>query len=411
MLKPITLPYRFLLIVGLAIFALTLTGCELTEGLVIEVDADGAIVIRDSSVVPSGPESPGGSGGDEEPQLIYIDSNIAPSDHVTTGDWWTVMFSDPNTQDPTILNTLVEYIDNAETSIDIAAFEFNLTEVAEALIAAHNRGVRVRWVTDDEHGLIADEEKEGRGQFAMIMAAGIPVRDDARSGLMHNKFIIFDGQIVWTGSTNITQNGVFRNNNNVIVIASRQLARIYEREFLEMWDDGQFGITSPSTVDQQFLTIAGTEIQVMFASEDNVMDFLVDIVSEAEQSIRFMAFSFTYVPLGDAMRERYQAGVDVSGIFELRASETEYSEMPAMFCLGMPVRQDGNPGTFHHKVLVIDEYLVVTGSLNFSQNADRSNDENILVIGNEEIAAAYLAEFERRYPEGRDPFPERFDCP
>ncbi len=94
---------------------------------------------------------------------------------------------------------LIEKINAAQTSIHIASFEFDLTPVADALIAAKKRGVDVRWVTDDESGLGADEDP-GRGQFAMLQQAGIEVRSDDRSALMHNKFWIFDGKILWTGS-------------------------------------------------------------------------------------------------------------------------------------------------------------------------------------------------------------------
>ena len=80
-----------------------------------------------------------------------------------TSAWWQVFFTSPNTiSNPEVLDgsipeVLIAYIHNAQTSIHIAAFEFNLTPVAEALIAAHQRGVDVRWVTDDEYGLEADE--------------------------------------------------------------------------------------------------------------------------------------------------------------------------------------------------------------------------------------------------------------
>ncbi|MEZ4728284.1 MAG: phospholipase D-like domain-containing protein [Caldilineaceae bacterium] len=147
-------------------------------------------------------------------------------------------------------------IAQAQQSIQIAAFEFNVTQVAEALIAAHNRGVEVQWVTDNEYGIEADEE-EGHGQFALLQAAGIPIKDDARSALMHNKFWIFDQQVVWTGSTNITVNGFMHNNNNVIIIENPDVAAIYEREFAELWA-GAFGTTSPSTIDQQATVIDDT---------------------------------------------------------------------------------------------------------------------------------------------------------
>jgi phosphatidylserine/phosphatidylglycerophosphate/cardiolipin synthase-like enzyme len=330
------------------------------------------------------------------------------------GTWWQVYFTDPhNHGNPdqiagSIEEDLIERVNQAQKTIHIAAFEFNLTPLADALIAAHKRGVEVEWVTDDENGIEADSE-DGHGQFAMLRKAGISVKDDGRSALMHNKFIIFDGQVVWTGATNLTENGIFENNNNAIAIESSALATIYEREFNEMWN-GDFGPTSPSTVNQQSLTIEGTPIQVYFASEDDVINHLLPLIRGAKKSIRFMAFSFTNDDMGDAVLERAQAGVDVKGIFETRGSETEGSEMPHLYCSGVTVRQDGNPRTYHHKVIVNDGKIVVTGSLNFSDNANESNDENVIVLTHAEIANQFLQEFDRTWAEATPPEASDMDC-
>jgi phosphatidylserine/phosphatidylglycerophosphate/cardiolipin synthase-like enzyme len=344
------------------------------------------------AVTPTAPATAGGSGG----------------------AWWTVYFTaggnarNPDDVTGTVAERLIERINQAQKSIHIAAFEFNLTPIAQALLAAQARGVEVQWVTDDEYGLEADAE-EGHGQFAMLQQASISLKDDGRTALMHNKFWIFDQQTVWTGSMNVTVNDVFRNNNNVIVVESPELAALYEREFAEMWT-GQFGPTSPATVDQQTVTIDGTLVQVYFAAEDEAISHLLPLMSNAQQSIRFMAFSFTHVDLGAALLARAKAGVDIQGIFETRGSETEASELRSLFCTGLPVRQDGNPGTFHHKVFVIDEAIVITGSLNFSDNADNSNDENVIVLHNRDIAALYLQEFDRRWAEAVTPNVEKLGC-
>ncbi|HKJ28229.1 MAG TPA: phospholipase D-like domain-containing protein [Anaerolineales bacterium] len=327
-----------------------------------------------------------------------------------SGDWWSVYFTNPGGVGNPIEDELIALIDNAQSTIHIASFEFNLDAVAEALIAAHERGVEVQWVTDDEHGIDADEE-EDHGQFEMLDDAGIEVKDDHRGDLMHNKFWIFDGQITWTGSTNITVNGTLKNNNNVMVVESPALAEIYEREFQEMWTGDEFGPRSTSTANQQSVVIDGTAIQVLFAPEDEVGTYLAELLGRAQSEIRFMAFSFTHDDMGGTMLSRSRAGVDVSGIFEVRGSETEYSELPALYCEGLPVRQDGNPRTFHHKVLVIDRQIVVTGSFNFSASADEGNDENVIIINNAEIAAEYLKEFDRRWAEAQEPDAADISCP
>ncbi len=325
---------------------------------------------------------------------------------IPTVTWWDVYFTDPQTiNDPdnitgSIEEKLIQLINNAQISIHISSFEFNLTPVAEALIAAKNRGVDVKWVTDDKNGLNYDIQP-GRGQFALLLAAGIEVKDDARTALMHNKFWIFDNETVWTGSTNITVNGIFKQNNNVLVIRSTDIAYIYEREFQEMWSN-QFGPRAPSTVNTQWAILNGTPLQVLFSAEDHVISNLIALVNDAQVSVRFLAFSFTDYPLAKAMIDRAAAGVDVKGVYETFGSTSTGSEMKTFWCAGVPVRQDGNGSFLHDKIIIIDNSIVVTGSLNYSSNADDSNEENVVILDNAEIAALYLLEFEKLWNQAHD---------
>lgn len=342
-----------------------------------------------------------------------------------SGGWWEVYFVSPlrmkNSEELTfnakipaknyagsITEQLVKHIDEAKKTIHIASFEFDLTDVANALIRAKQRGVEVRWITDDESGITADS-KPGRGQFKKLKAAGIPLKDDGRSPLMHDKFWLFDGQIVWTGSTNVTVSGMFEQNNNTIVIYSPELATIYEHQFADMWA-GNFNAKSPSTVDKQSLTIDGTPIQVLFSPEDKAISHIVPYIQKSTSSIRFMAFTYTQDDLGGAMIARKKAGVDVSGVFEATGSDTQYSEMLPLYCAKAPVRQDGNPAFMHHKVIIIDEHIVITGSLNFTDNADQQNNENTIIIDNADIAKLYLQDFQRVWAAGHDPEAGKMKC-
>ena len=339
-----------------------------------------------------------------------------PTSMNASGTWWEVYFTDPaNINDPqnwqsSVAGRLVEKINAAQTSIHIASFEFDLTPVAEALIAAWQRGVDVRWVTDDEHGLESDEEP-GHGQFAMLQEAGIEVRSDTRSALMHNKFWIFDGQIVWTGSTNITENGIFKQDNNVIVIQSPELAAIYEMEFQEMWN-GEFGPRSTSQIEQQSVVVNGSPIQVVFTSEDKaIAESIIPVVTSATQNIRFLAFSFTDFPLADAMIQRSRSGVNVAGVFERVGSDTDSAELRTLHCGQVPVRRDGNPSFMHNKVILVDERYVITGSLNFSTNAETNNDENVIIIDSPDIAKFYMQDFDRVWSLAIDPEAGSITCP
>lgn len=350
-------------------------------------------------------------------QIPPIDTPvIAPTVVPVPGAWWEVYFTDRlNVNDPaqwqnSIEGKLIEKINAAQNSIHIAAFEFDLTPVADALIAARQRGVDVRWVTDDENGLEADEEP-GRGQFAMLQNAGIEVRADARSALMHNKFIIFDYQTVWTGSTNLTKNGIFKQENNALVIHSPVVAAMYEKEFQEMWD-GQFGPKSPSQLAEQTTNVDGTPIWIVFTPEDGALEqAIIPLVNAAQFEVRFLAFSFTDYPLANAMIQRFQNGASVAGVYENVGSDTDAAEFDTLFCAGVSVRRDGNPGFMHDKVIIVDQRYIITGSLNFSTNAEDSNDENVIILDNAEIARLYLQEFDRIWSQASDPQPGSVACP
>lgn len=310
-------------------------------------------------------------------------------------DFWQVYFTAPlNTRNRSeyvggIDVPLADAINATQSTLDIAAFEFNNPVITEAVLDAHERGVIVRVITDDEHGIEDDDST-----LPELELAGIPIVNDGRSALMHNKFMIMDGKTVWTGSMNYTVNGVYRNNNNVLVLRSPAVAAVYQAEFDEMFSDEEFG---PGSDDSNTgdLTENGTDIEIYFASENDVISAILDQIESAETSIHFMTFSFTRDDMGDALLEQAEAGIDVQGINETIGSETQFAELPRLFCAGVDVRQDGNSGILHHKAIIIDSETVITGSFNFSNNAVASNDENLVIIHNADIAALYLDEFIR----------------
>ncbi len=317
-----------------------------------------------------------------------------------SGDLWAVYFTDPKIPFDEVTtggvdDSIVWLIDHTQNTIDAAMFEFNLEDVAQALIAAHNRGVQVRMVYDNEH--TADDP-----QMQELIDAGIPATPDERSAFMHNKFIVFDHNIVWTGSLNFTVGGVYRNNNNAIAIISPELADNYTNEFEKMFN-GTFGPSKTSDTPHPGVQVGDMWVENYFAPEDDVITQVISVVSEAQQSIHFMSFSFTVDPLGQAMIDRAAAGVDLRGIFESTGANTQYSECPPLLNAGYDVRLDNNPATFHHKVIIIDGQIVVTGSFNFSQNATTSNDENLLIIHNPAIAALYENEFNKWYAQANLP--------
>jgi phosphatidylserine/phosphatidylglycerophosphate/cardiolipin synthase-like enzyme len=222
------------------------------------------------------------------------------------------------------------------------------------------------------------------------------VLGDRRESLMHNKFTVIDRQEVWTGSLNYTISDGYRNNNNLLRLRSVRLAESYTREFDEMFVEDAFGAGSPANTPNPLVQVDGARVEIYFSPDDGAAERLVELVQGAQDSVYFLAYSFTLDELADALIERGQAGVRIAGVMEASQVESNTgSDYQRFLDTGLDVRLDGNPRNMHHKVLIIDETIVVTGSYNFSRSAETRNDENTLVIFDPEIADFYLEEFKR----------------
>lgn len=213
---------------------------------------------------------------------------------------------------------------------------------------------------------------------------------------MHDKFMVIDKSEVWLGSMNFTDSGAYDDDNSLMRILSTKMAENYTKEFDEMFLDNRFGENTTPETPHPTLTIDSTRVDTFFSPDDGVQSQVAAVLSGAEESIYFLAFSFTSNDLGDIVREKAEDGLTVKGVMdEEQISSNQGTEFDPFKQAGLDVRIDGIEGQMHHKVFVIDESIVVLGSYNFSQSAETRNDENILIIYNEAIAKQFLMEFER----------------
>jgi phosphatidylserine/phosphatidylglycerophosphate/cardiolipin synthase-like enzyme len=306
--------------------------------------------------------------------------------------WFTDPFSAVSRPGPDV--HLIEAIGAAQQSIDIAIYNLTIEAMGDALIAAHRRGVVVR--------LVMESEAMERPVPQRLLREGIPIQGDNREGLMHNKFVVIDGQEVWSGSLNFSPGAVNNDFNNLVRLRSQRMAQNYSVAFNEMFVEGLFGPSKRANTPYPRVDIDGTLVEVYFSPDDGVASYVADAVGAANTSIDFMVYSFTSDEIGAAVRERAADGVQVRGVFDASQRQSNIgTEFDPMQAAGLDVRLDGISGLLHHKVIIIDGRTVITGSYNFSANAERNNDENLLIIHSPEIGARYLQEFQIVYDNGR----------
>jgi len=323
---------------------------------------------------------------------IDLPTQPAPEQAAQQAGWYAAYFTNPqfgaeanHSGGPD--EVLAAAIDAADRSVDLAVYELDLWSVRDALARAHSRGVTVRLVTESDY--------LGQAEIQSLVAAGIQVRGDERDPLMHDKFIIIDGAEVWTGSMNLTAGSAYRSNNNLLRVRSTWLAEQYRREFEEMFLLNLFGALSQPGLSIPASLIEGVQVEVRFSPDDRVAERIVELIRGAQRSIQIMAYNLTLDEISDAILERARAGVVVQGVFDAGQAKNQGSDVERLAQAGLDVWLDGSPGLMHHKVIVVDGELLITGSYNFSRSAEERNDENVLFIFSPELADQYRMEFER----------------
>jgi len=226
---------------------------------------------------------------------------------------------------------------------------------------------------------------------------------------MHNKFIIVDANSTnnsWIlgGSTNWTNpSNLLNDYNNMIFIQDEAIAKAYTLEFEEMWG-GIFGNNKLDNTPHKFMT-DGKLVEVYFSPSDQTTSHILETIETVDNTLEFGLLSFTRDDLGQAVIDKdIEFGVTARGIIEQENGSG--SEFAILSAASVDVRSHmGVTHIFHHKYLIVDanaistDPTVLTGSHNWSNNAENNSDENTLIIHDATIANIYLQEFEKRWGE------------
>ncbi len=420
-------------------------------------------------------------------------------------------------------NRLLERINNATTSIDMATYEINLPKIVNALMQKASQGINIRIIADAkdatdpnyidryktmrlyieemERGLdgvvgtsddihvfsdsimFAVEDQTLRPNYNLPAApsdfpyVSTTVGATAYSGYMiadaeqktdgtyyspadqmHNKFVLVDGQWVWTGSWNYTVTGLYGTNTNMqngilggntqnsVEINSTDLANVYETEFDEMW--GSTTLT-PNPALSNFhsrktdntlhsVNVGGKTVEVYFSAGDNAIGKMRDLIkNHADYNTYFDIFAWSDQGLVDELKYKWEGsyndlqgtktGFDIKGVFDgdywnqwwsasvdmtgRTASQTSTGNPNTRWNNPAPVYSDQEDRKLHSKTMIVDvnttsDPTVVIGSTNWSNNGNDVNDENMLFIHDANIANQFLQEFYARYSKAGGQIPQ-----
>ncbi|WNC44740.1 phospholipase D-like domain-containing protein [Thermosynechococcus sp. GLH187] len=390
---------------------------------------------------------------------------------------------------------MIEQIAKAQKTIDVAVQEFRLPNLAKALVARQQAGVRVRVVMENTYtapwatyspaqvsamdprmrerynawkalvdtngdGQLSAAELSDRDVQTILNEAKIPWIDDTADGskgsmLMHHKFIVIDNRQVIATTANFTLSDVHGdlgrpdtrgNANSLLVIDSPAVARLFTEEFNIMWGDGpggqpnsRFGVKKPVRPPQR-VAVGDAMVTVRFSPTPRSQPWAASTngligqtLNRSRQKIDMALFVFSDQELSYVLEERHNQGVKIRALIDSGFIYRDFSEALDMMGVAMantaqarqgncyyeagnrpwqkPIQTVGTPllpegDKLHHKYGVVDDRTVIVGSHNWSEAANRGNDEFLLVIEHPTVAAHYEREFERLYSNSRLGLPQ-----
>lgn len=294
---------------------------------------------------------------------------------------------------------LMRFLDTASNSLYFAIHDLNLFSVAQKLVELKQRGVYIEGIF--EHDYLEDEDN--RFIFDLLKKHGIRLQTHTPSGLMHNKYLIIDKKRIWSGSANFTERGYFFHYNDTLWIESSEVARHYLKDYKRITDVR--GYRKSGTLGKQFFFSLGSnedhQVEIYFSPIDAPTQYLLDNIEKTKEKLDFLIFAYSSADICTSMMNAHLRGVSIQGIFDNSFSSPRvtkrWSTVPynVLKSGGVKIAYDDERAKVHHKLMVLDEKSVITGSFNFSQNAEKRNNENVLVIHSPSVAKSYGNHFEK----------------
>jgi phosphatidylserine/phosphatidylglycerophosphate/cardiolipin synthase-like enzyme len=326
---------------------------------------------------------------------------------------------------------IAAFLARARRSLEIAMYDIRSETDAGALViasllAAAQRGVGVRMIYDVSHpGPIPVPPPPGTKPEA-IEALPVPTRGIAGvPDLMHHKFVVRDGEAVWTGSTNWTDDSWSRQENVIVTVESKQIAYAYTLAFEQLWQRGD--VEGTGKVDPRPEDVDGARVRAWFCPEhgEALSHRVAKHIGKARERVRIASPVLTSGPilatLVEVVNERR---CDVAGVVDDTQVDQVFGQwgtngvsewkIPLLRRILEGAAFSGKtttpwrPGSVHdfmHAKIVVADDTSFVGSFNLSRSGER-NAENVLEIRDSAIAdklAAFVDEIRSRYPPASPP--------
>jgi phosphatidylserine/phosphatidylglycerophosphate/cardiolipin synthase-like enzyme len=320
---------------------------------------------------------------------------------------------------------LVDFLRPAQRTLELALYDIRLPgpvgdRVAGALTEASRRGVQVRLLYNVDRPRPIPVPPPPATRPELVEALPFPTRDvPGEPDLMHHKYVVRDGEAVWTGSMNWTLDSWERQENVVVTVAGAQLAGAYLQNFEELWETRK--VDKSGFHDAEPTNVEGATVRAWFCpGRGKELSHRIARAIDRAARVRVASPVISSGPILGTLAQVVSDGrADVAGVVDATQiaqvlsqwdhngnSEWKYPLLARVISDGRFTGKRSTPYTpdsvhdyMHAKVTVADDIAFV-GSFNLSRSGEL-NAENVLEIQDGEVAdrlAAYVDEIRSRFP-------------
>jgi phosphatidylserine/phosphatidylglycerophosphate/cardiolipin synthase-like enzyme len=324
-----------------------------------------------------------------------------------------------------IAHQIAEFLGAASRSLDLAQYDFNLLPDTAAVVGgaireAAARGVAVRIAYNLDHRLPIPVPPPAEPDAALISSLGVPSKPIAGvPDLMHHKFIVRDGETVWTGSLNWTDDSWSRQENVVVTVDSPEIATAFTKDFEQLWKAET--VEETGRVNPYGFQVDGREVRAWFTPTygEDLSHRIANAIGRARRRVRICSPVLTAAPVISTLAQCVsEGGLDIAGCIDATQINGVFHDWrrDGNAAWKIPILErvlqapfSGKPSTpyeaqsvhdfMHAKVTVADD-VVFAGSFNLSRRGEK-NAENVLEIHDARLAerlAAFVDEVRVRYP-------------
>jgi phosphatidylserine/phosphatidylglycerophosphate/cardiolipin synthase-like enzyme len=325
-----------------------------------------------------------------------------------------------------VAGEIVEFLDAATRSLDLAHYDFHLAEETAALVGgairrAHERGVAIRIAYNLDHRNPIPVPPPPEPDGDLIASFDVPFKPiSGVPDLMHHKYVVRDGDAVWTGSMNWTDDSFSRQENVIVRIKSSEVAAAYTEDFEQLWETGEVARTG--FVEPRTLGVNGAGVRIWFTpgNGEDLSARIARAIFRAKRRIRIASPVITTGPvLGALAQVSSEERIDLAGVVDqtqMRGVVYEWGRNGNMFWK-LPLlqrglargftgkrsqewRPDGGLHDFMHAKVTIADDVVFAGSYNLSRSGEM-NAENVVEIESPELAerlVGFVDETRALYP-------------